>query len=216
MLRYLAALLWPYAVLWYNAVMANNGQFKKGERRGTSTEFKKGQHWRPRQQHWDKQWLVTEYVEKQRSTGEIAAKIGCTEGNIIFWLKKHKIPRRNTSQARAVKHWGLEGEANPMHGKRGSASHNWKGGCTPERQSFYTSEGWAKACSAVWKRDNATCQRCSVRRKDTDNLHVHHIVSFAVKELRAETTNLVLLCTSCHRWVHSKRNTERLFIHDKS
>lgn len=216
MLRHVAAVFWLSAVLWYSAAMENKGKFKKGERRGKSTEFKKGQHWRPHQQYWDKKWLVAEYIEKQRSTGDIAAEVDCTDANIIFWLRKHKIPRRSIGQARAIKHWGLEGEANPMHSKRGSANHNWKGGCTPERQSFYTSEEWAKACSAVWKRDKARCQRCQTRREDTDKLHVHHIVPFAVKEFRAEVSNLVLLCTTCHRWVHSKRNIERLFIRDKS
>ena len=193
-----------------------DGRFKQGERRSPATEFKKGEHWRPRRPHWDKEWLVAEYTEKQRSAGDIAAEVGCTDAAIIFWLRKHKIPRRSTSQARAVKHWGAEGEANPMYGKRGSANHNWKGGCTPERQSFYTSEEWAKTCSFVWKRDKAKCQRCGSHQSAAGQMHIHHIVSFAVRSLRAEPTNLVLLCTPCHRWVHSKRNTERLFIRDKS
>ena len=35
---------------------------KKGERRGESTEFKKGQHWRPHKPYWEKDWLEKEYI----------------------------------------------------------------------------------------------------------------------------------------------------------
>lgn len=78
----------------------NNGRFRKGEHRSPGTEFKKGQHWRPRKPHWHRDWLVTEYLAKQRSTGDIAREVGCTDANILFWLKKHGIVRRSVSQAR--------------------------------------------------------------------------------------------------------------------
>ena len=87
--------------------------------------------------------------------------------------------------------------------KRGENSSNWNGGITPERQEFYISDEWKKACSEVYKRDNAQCQRCG----NKDNLHVHHIVTFANKKLRADIDNLVLLCAKCHRFVHSKKIT---------
>lgn len=45
--------------------------------------------------------------------------------------------------------------------------------------------------------------------------HIHHIVSFAVKGLRAEVTNLALLCVACHRYVHSKRNVDREYLPPK-
>lgn len=92
---------------------------------------------------------------------------------------------------------------------------NWKGGSTPERQAFYATPDWAEAVKAVWARDNATCQKCGKHHNTCENrgtFHIHHIVSFMVKELRAEPDNLVLLCKDCHRWVHSKKNTEKHFI----
>lgn len=190
----------------------SDGRFKKGERRGRATEFKKGQHWRPHQPHWDKDWLVREYVEKQRSTGEIAAEVGCTDANILFWLRKHKIPRRSVHQARAIKYWGLKGEDNPMHGRRGQMHPGWRGGHTPERAALYNSEEWSRAALAVWKRDKATCQKCGITKRQIGVLHIHHIVSFCVRELRAEVSNLVLLCPPCHKWVHGKKNTQKLFI----
>lgn len=111
-----------------------------------------------------------------------------------------------------VKHWGISGNKNGMFGKSGNNNPNWRGGCASERQLFYESQEWAKACSFVWKRDNATCQKCNRPSSKTVKLHVHHIVSFSVKKLRAEPSNLILLCIKCHRFVHSKKNVDKEFI----
>jgi predicted HNH restriction endonuclease len=42
--------------------------------------------------------------------------------------------------------------------------------------------------------------------------HIHHVVSFMVRELRAEPDNLVLLCKKCHLFVHSRKNKTSEFI----
>lgn len=191
----------------------NKGQFIKGERSSRATEFQLGQHWRERKPYWDREWLRREYVDKGRAASDIAAEFGITEESIFFWLRKHDIPRRTTSEVRAAKHWGLAGEANGMYGKRGAEVPNWKGGCTPDRQAFYTSHEWATACAEVWRRDNAKCQRCGIDESERQ-LHVHHIVSFAVLELRAVPSNLVLLCVKCHHFVHSKRNVASEFLQE--
>jgi 5-methylcytosine-specific restriction enzyme A len=83
---------------------------------------------------------------------------------------------------------------------------------TPERQSFYVSQEWKRVCIAVWKRDNATCCRCGAEEKTDMPFHIHHIKSFRDKELRADINNLVLLCESCHQWVHSKGNKNNDYI----
>ncbi len=113
---------------------------------------------------------------------------------------------------------------NGVHWLKGIKSNlhpNYKGGLTPERQSFYSSEKWSEVVKKVWSRDNAICQNCGKHHNteiNRGNFHIHHIVSFQVKELRSELSNLVLLCKDCHRWVHSKKNTNKLFIknHDKN
>lgn len=102
-----------------------------------------------------------------------------------------------------------------LKGKRGAETPNWKGGVTPERQAVYGSTEWKKAVKAVWKRDNATCQRCGKHHNTAANrgtFDIHHIVGFEVAELRCEPSNLVLLCETCHYWVHSNDNTERVFL----
>lgn len=92
---------------------------------------------------------------------------------------------------------------------------SWKGGITPERQAFYRTREWKDAVIAVWARSDAKCERCGVHHNTTKRrgtFHVHHIVSFAVRELRAVVSNLVLLCNGCHKFVHSRRNVEKQFI----
>lgn len=167
------------------------------------------------QPYHEPEWLRAEYVDKRRSAADIAKQFGVLDSNIIHFLRKFGIKRRTIAQARKVKRWGALGDKNPMYGKRGKDSPNWKGGSTPERQAFYSSIGWHKAVKTVWKRDKGTCQRCGIKkdRRHKDLLmHIHHSVSFLVKELRAEPSNLVLLCADCHHWVHSNDNVNRDFI----
>ena len=101
------------------------GQFIKGKRYSPITEFKKGQHWRKPQIFRNKEWLYTEYITNKKSAADIAKNFGITACAITFWLKKYNIPRRDTSQTRKIKYWGITGEKNPMFGKKSrSGSHH--------------------------------------------------------------------------------------------
>src|ERR1700733_1152890 len=102
----------------------------------------------------------------------------------------------------------------PFKGKRGADVPSWKGGITPQRQAFYSSPEWKVAVKAVWKRDNATCQRCGKRNKKGVRYEFdkHQICGFQCVELRATVSNLVLLCEKCHYWVHSAENVKKEFI----
>ncbi len=186
----------------------SDGRFKKGERRSPATEFKKGQHWRKPQAFREREWLQREYVEKQRSAGEIAAEFGVRDASIYFWLKRHGIPRRTVRQARALKNWGLSGAANGMYGRTGAKSPAWRGGISPARQVAYSSIRWADAVKAVWDRDKGVCQRCGVTPKRPN---IHHIIKFEVEETRFDPVNLVTLCSKCHGFVHSKANVHGEF-----
>jgi len=164
--------------------------------------------------YWKEDWLFNEYAIKGRSASDIAKGFGCQENNILFFLSKFNIPRRTVSEARKIKKWAMCGKQNGMFGKSGKANPNWKGGITGDRQLFYLSKEWKVAVRKVWKRDKALCQRCRLRafRKAYKEFHIHHIVSFSVIELRTEISNLILLCNSCHSFVHSKANIGREFI----
>ena len=201
------------SLLWYNINMRDcQGRFVKGYRSSPSTEFLKGQHWRKPKPFWGKAWLEEEYVIKQKSAQGIAKEQHCTENAILFWLEKHSIPRRTPKEARALFKVEMVGEQNGMFGKRGSLSPHWKGGCTPDRQAFYGSPEWAKIINLIWDRDKAMCQRCRKRAKGK-TFHIHHRISFNIKTVRQNLGNLVLLCPRCHRWVHSKVNSRKEYLH---
>lgn len=79
------------------------------------------------------------------------------------------------------------------------ADKTWK---ARERRVCKTLE-WKKARKFVWKRDGGICKDCGTS-KPRMQMHIHHIVSFQNKELRADPNNLILLCNDCHIKRHSK------------
>jgi len=182
------------------------GQFIKGHRSSPATEFKKGEHWRKPQPFRRKSWLVVEYITKQRSTGDIAAQFGVTREAILFWLKKHEIPRRNTSQARKMKHWGAEGEANGMYGRRGSLHPSYAGGNTAWRQAMYSTSEFKQFMRQVWARDRGRCLRCGAGGK----LEIHHVLPVrAAPLLLLDHHHACLLCKSCHDLMRNKEHRYR-------
>lgn len=104
-----------------------------------------------------------------------------------------------------------------LKGRRGKDHPSWQGGSTPVRQAFYASDEWKSACVDVWHRADAKCERCGLDHRTIDResvkFHVHHIYGFTrYPDLRADKNNLALLCAPCHRWVHSKANTDKEWI----
>jgi len=188
------------------------GEFIKGVHYSPETEFKKGNHWREPKPYWDKNILEDLYITQKKSAQEIANMFNCKGNNILYFLHKHKIPVRNTSESRQIKYWGLKGELNGMFGMNGELNPNWKGGLTPERQDFYISQEWKEVSQLIWKRDKGICQRCNRKKDEGIPFHIHHIISFQNKELRAIPKNLILICEICHIYIHSKENYEQQFI----
>lgn len=181
--------------------------------RADNGRFLPGTHWRSAREHWDAEWLRNEYVNLGRSTGDIAEGLGITDAAVIYWLKKHGIGRRNTSQARLIKRWGCSGEANPMFGKTGAANPRFIDGGSPERQRLYAQEIGRQFVRDVLVRDCYRCQRCGGIKRGSKSLHVHHIKPWAGNPaLRFDCTNAVTLCRGCHNYVHSKANISREFL----
>jgi predicted HNH restriction endonuclease len=80
-------------------------------------------------------------------------------------------------------------------GKCGELSNNWRGGVSVDAHSL-TDPKYKKWRSAVFERDNWTCQTCGAR----GYVEPHHIKRWAdYKELRYEVTNGVTLCKECHK-----------------
>lgn len=140
----------------------------------------------------------------------------------------HRLRARGSavSQSRKVdlvcQHCGKTKRVSPVYAARrfcssrcaydansGAANPSWKGGVTPEHQQFFASLAWKRMCQRIWARDRRTCQRCGEVWDGSGKLHeVHHIAVWAqFPDLRLEPENLKLLRYSCHKFVHSKRNT---------
>lgn len=167
----------------------------------------------PKERHRDAKWLRRQYIDKKRSAYAIAKKCGVVENTVLYFLSKFGIARRTAAEVRSFKYWGSGGDKNPMFGRSGSTNPNWQGGHTPERQRFYSSAEWKKAAKEVRKRDRLRCRRCEKKlKRRSRRTHIHHIIPFRYKKHRADPDNLVLLCRRCHRFVHSRKNTKRLFL----
>jgi hypothetical protein len=192
-----------------------------------------------------KEWLIDEYINKRKSSDQIAREIGRDAKRVWEWIRDYGIPKRprGTDYGNGF----VKGQESPFKGKKHSESTkekirkkriedghvpylkngkhwlagtkglspNYQGGITPERQAFYSSNEWVEAVKIVWKRDKNLCQKCGKNHNEEKfrgTFHIHHIVSFKVVELRASPENLILLCRSCHLWVHSKKNINKEFI----
>lgn len=164
------------------------------------------------------EWLRGYGIET-RPRGHVEALL-FKKGHKSEWAgKKHTdATRKKISDARKRDgHYPKTPDGRPYWtGKKGEAHPTWKGGCTPERATIYGSLEWKLACSAVWRRANACCERCKKDHRVIDRakerFHVHHILPFFIGKRRTDPSNLALLCEGCHRFVHSDKNGNREFL----
>lgn len=193
---------------------------------------------------YTKEWLIDQYFNKGKTCNDIAKDIGRDSKRVWEWFKqygiqvnkrgtnyeknllldgsaflgkKHKEETKEKIRQARIKDGHVPYLKNGVHWLKheGAKSPMWKGGISPERQKVYSSLEWCEAVKGVWKRDNATCQKCGKHHNTTPyrgTFHIHHIESFMTKEKRTDINNLILLCKECHKWVHSKKNVDKLFI----
>lgn len=89
------------------------------------------------------------------------------------------------------------GIKNPMYGNVKEKNPNWKGGLTSASKLIRNSKEYGLWRTAVFERDEYTCQFCSVRG---GKLQVDHIKPFALfPELRFAIDNGRTLCIPCHK-----------------
>lgn len=78
----------------------------------------------------------------------------------------------------------------------GENANNWQGGKTSENQIIRHRKEYREWRTAVYKRDNYTCQEC---QQIGGKLNADHIKPFAhYPELRFELSNGRTLCVECH------------------
>ena len=161
----------------------------------------------------DRDWLIHQYIDLKRSSGDIAKLCCATNTLVVQWLTYYNIPRRSLSEARALKYWGVSGPDNPMFGKTGSANPRFVDGGSPERQRMYAQHTGKEFRQQILHRDNFKCVRCGRKGNEPKMLHVHHIKEWSKNILlRFAAFNVVTLCKVCHWWVHSRDNVNREYL----
>lgn len=93
----------------------------------------------------------------------------------------------------------------------GKNSPTWKGGKSHHYiGNFYHQRKLAR------KRDNYRCALCGISENEYNKeMSVHHIKSYRSFENKEEANkldNLISLCENCHRFVHSNKNVNKIFI----
>lgn len=117
---------------------------------------------------------------------ETRAKIGLGHKGISFSIE-HRAKLSDN-------HWDTRGELNPA----------WKGGITPELKMIRTSEAYSSWRTAVFERDNYTCQDCGQHGGYLEAHHVHEFSKYPDERLLVG--NGKTLCPPCHEQ-YRKRTT---------
>lgn len=120
--------------------------------------------------------------------------------------KGHKInvgrPGNSGGRGKIVSQEVREKIRNSLRGKyRGENSSNWQGGKSSQSKILRDRVEYKEWRTAVFTRDNWTCQTCGVRGVA---LQAHHIKPFAYfPELIFDINNGVTLCIECHKQTDS-------------
>lgn len=78
----------------------------------------------------------------------------------------------------------------------GPSHWNWRGGISSESHIIRTSTEYADWRTAVFERDNYTCQDCGQYGGDLNAHHVHEFAKYP--EERFIVANGITLCVACH------------------
>lgn len=99
--------------------------------------------------------------------------------------------------AHSGKKASLDTRVKMREAKIGAKSYSWKGGVTSANKVVRRSMQYRIWRTAVFERDDYTCQMCRVRGVE---IHADHIKPFAFfPELRLEVSNGRTLCVPCHQ-----------------
>lgn len=158
-------------------------------------------HRRPPHLYKNIDWLRSAY-EGGRTIVDIAKQFGTFPSTVYKFFRKFGLKARPHGET--LKMLGnMKGDKNP----------SWKGGVTPERQRIYKTSEWIQLVKFIYERDNYTCKRCGDGHTRQNKLHAHHLHSWAeYPDMRLQASNLITLCDTCHRWVHSNKNINKDFI----
>lgn len=158
-------------------------------------------HYRKDFLYKNKEWLSNQY-QSGKTLSQIAEQFSVSAGVVAKFAKKFAIKTRPHGDTLKL-----------LGNMKGSKNPSWKGGTTPERQRVQKTDEWIQLVRYIYKRDGYKCKRCGNGKTKEVKFHAHHIYSWAeYPNLRLEPSNLVTLCSTCHSWVHSRKNVDRDFL----
>lgn len=165
--------------------------------------------------HRNPDWLA-EQRRAGASVSQMAAAAGCSYDTIRKWLRETGLGFERGEALRGRTPWNkgrryatgralTEGHRAAIRAARsGPRSNFWRGGCTDERALI---GAWTTTqAPRVHARFDYACQLCGARG---GKLHAHHVVPVWLDPSLARVAgNLVTVCESCHRSVHSTVESE--------
>lgn len=173
----------------------------KGKRHSPKTEFKRGMTPWNKKGGEDRDCAVcsrTYYVPRYKLAQSRFCSNECRWAGVKIDPWKNKEVRSHSQDARdkISKHQ----RENP---RRGEDNWNWKGGTHSERSRAMGRYEYKEWRSAVFARDNFTCQICN---RYGGHLHADHIETWAENPaLRYEVENGRTVCRACHYYITFKR-----------
>lgn len=172
-----------------------------------------------------KNFLINEYITKNKTCKQIGIKVKCSYGTILYNLKKHKIKIKTLRDISINRYFSKQTKSKLSKNKKDFYSdinnHPWFGKKRPEHSIKITGIGngrwlggksfepyplgWNKTLKdKIRDRDNYKCQLCGCSETEcVEKLHCHHI---DYDKLNIKEDNLISLCRSCHTKTNNNRN----------
>lgn len=158
--------------------------------------------------------------DKGFSVTEMSVDLGVSYHTVRKWLKIHKlsfnqqdfyfkkgiVPWNKGLTYKHNKPYNISFETRQLKKERASGfnSNFWKGGITSELSKLRR-ECTEKLSKVAFKRDNFKCI-CGSKEK----LNAHHIIPIYADNTKImDINNLITLCESCHKYIHSNHLEEK-------
>lgn len=152
----------------------------------------------------DKEWLYSKYRIEKMTMLEIAKLLNCGETTVHKWITKHNIEKFSRSErlTGVKRSQETKDKLSKLHEGKWSGKSNpkYKDGRCAFRIRSRNSRKYRKARREVLKEKNYTCELCGM---DAGVMHIHHIVPIRKGGNLIEKENMMVLCMTCHRLLHS-------------